>query len=107
MTSHDASLGSIHRCNYHWKLGNCVLFYVSWSSLSDSDIATSKLLPQVLPQTGKVPGALKFTDRAIKNLKTKNARYELWEGNGFGIRVTPGGTKSWVFVYHHAGRSRR
>ncbi len=50
---------------------------------------------------------MKFTDRAIKNLKVKNARYEFWEGNGFGIRVTPNGTKSWVFVYHHAGRSRR
>jgi integrase len=73
----------------------------------DSDIATLDLLPQVLPQEETTRGTSKFTDRAIKNLKPRADRYELWEGNGFGIRVTPNGTKSWVFVYHHAGRSRR
>jgi len=73
----------------------------------DSDIATSNLLPQVLPQEETTRGTSKFTDRAIKNLKPRADRYELWEGNGFGIRVTPNGTKAWVFVYHHAGRSRR
>jgi Arm DNA-binding domain/Phage integrase central domain len=76
-------------------------------SRRDSGIATSNLLPQALPHEETPRGKSKFTDRAIRNLKPKGARHELWEGNGFGIRVTPNGSKSWVFVYHHAGRSRR
>src|SRR5436190_975950 len=46
----------------------------------DSDIATSNLLPQVLPQEETTRGTSKFTDRAIKNLKPSADRYELLEG---------------------------
>lgn len=49
----------------------------------------------------------KFTARLITNLKPKKHRYEIWEGNGFGIRVSPAGKKSWVYVYHYQNRSRR
>lgn len=49
----------------------------------------------------------RLTDKAVAALKPKHERYEIWEGNGFGVRVTPRGTKSWVFVYHHLGRARR
>ncbi len=49
----------------------------------------------------------KFTDRQIKNLKPKETRYEIWEGNGFGLRISPTGTKSWIFVYHYQNRPRR
>jgi integrase len=34
-------------------------------------------------------------------------RYERWEGGGFGIRVSPGGGKAWVWLYHCDRRSRR
>lgn len=61
----------------------------------------------MLPQERTARGKAKFTDRAVKNLRPRGSRYELWEGSGFGIRVTPSGTKSWVFVYHHVGRARR
>lgn len=50
---------------------------------------------------------MKLTDRQIKNLKPKKDRYEVWEGNGFGIRIASSGKKSWVFVYRYEGRPRR
>jgi integrase len=49
----------------------------------------------------------RFTDKAIAALRPKAERYEVWEGGGFGIRVSPRGAKAWIWVYHFAGRSRR
>jgi hypothetical protein len=48
-----------------------------------------------------------FTDRTIAALKPKGARYEVWEGKGFGVRVGTTGRKSWIFVYHYQGKARR
>lgn len=50
---------------------------------------------------------MKLTDRQIKNLKPKSQRYEVWEGNGFGIRVFPTGKKSWVYMYRFQRKTRR
>ena len=50
---------------------------------------------------------MKFTDRTISALKPKAARYEIWEGGGFGLRVTPKGNRSWIWLYRYQGRSRR
>ena len=50
---------------------------------------------------------MKLTDRQIKNLKIKSQRYEVWEGNGFGIRIFPTGKKSWVYMYRFQGKARR
>jgi integrase len=49
----------------------------------------------------------RFTDKSIVALRPKTERYEIWEGGGFGVRVSPRGTKAWVWVYHFAGRPRR
>ncbi|MBT8003852.1 MAG: DUF4102 domain-containing protein, partial [Rhodospirillales bacterium] len=49
----------------------------------------------------------KFTDKYIAGLKAKSARYEKWEGDGFGVRVTPRGVKTFVWLYHFDGKSRR
>jgi integrase len=49
----------------------------------------------------------RFTDRAIAALRPRPARYEVWEGGGFGIRVSPRGGKAWVWVYHFGGKPRR
>jgi integrase len=50
-----------------------------------------------------------LTDRGIEALKAKPSRYEVWDDarKGFGIRVTPRGVKSFVWVYHFAGKPRR
>jgi len=52
---------------------------------------------------------MKFTDRSIRALKPKAERYEVWEdnGKGLGIRVSPTGRKSWVFMYRFNGKARR
>ena len=50
---------------------------------------------------------MKFTDANIKHLKPRAQRYEEWDGNGFGVRVTPRGVKSFVWMYRYGGRSRR
>ena len=50
---------------------------------------------------------MKLTDKKVQNLKPKPQRYEIWEGNGFGIRLTPGGIKSWVYMYRLKGKQRR
>lgn len=51
----------------------------------------------------------KLTDRSIEALRPKAARYEVWDDarKGFGVRVTPRGAKSFVWVYHFAGHPRR
>jgi len=51
----------------------------------------------------------KLTDRSIEALRSKTVRYEVWDDarKGFGVRVTPRGAKSFVWVYHFDGRPRR
>ena len=54
---------------------------------------------------------MKFTDRKLKSLKPREKRYVVWEdgvhglGN-LGVRVTPTGRKTWVFVCRSAGSQR-
>lgn len=52
---------------------------------------------------------MQFTEKHISNLKSKEKRYDVREksGNGFGIRVTTSGEKSFMFIYTFAGRKRR
>lgn len=52
---------------------------------------------------------MRFTDKAIKALKSADERYDMREGSrtGFAIRIFPSGLKSWIFFYNHDGRKRR
>lgn len=49
----------------------------------------------------------RFTAKFVSNLKPKANRYEVWEGAGLGLRVTPKGRKSWIFLYRFDNRPRR
>lgn len=53
--------------------------------------------------------SIRFTDRSIKALKPRDIRYEKFDarGRGFGIRVSPNGTKSWIFRYRHNKKPTR
>ena len=50
----------------------------------------------------------KLTDRAVKLLKHRGERYEVWDTDypGFGVRVSPANRKSWIYLYRF-GRPRR
>ena len=52
---------------------------------------------------------MRMTDVGIRKLKPKAERYEEWEDGrtGLGVRVTPKGRKTFVFMYWRDGRARR
>ena len=52
--------------------------------------------------------SIKFTEKAVKDLKPEDRRYLVRESGhkGFGIRVNPSGTKTWVYSYTIKGRQR-
>jgi integrase len=50
---------------------------------------------------------MKLTDAQVRNLKPQAQRYEVWEGKGFGVRVTPNGAKSFIYMYRFQGKNRR
>ncbi len=51
---------------------------------------------------------MKFTDRSIGSLKPQEQRYISWDdnGKGFGVRVSPQGKKTFVYMYRFDGRNR-
>ncbi len=52
---------------------------------------------------------MKFTDKSISALKSRSARYEVWEDGrtGFGLRVSVKGRKTWLYLYRFRGKPRR
>lgn len=70
---------------------------------ADSPIARPICYPKCYPRRF----TMKLTDKAVQNLRPKPTRYEVWEDNGLGVRVTPSGKKSWVYMYRFEGRLRR
>lgn len=52
---------------------------------------------------------MKFTARSLEALKPQDQRYEVWEdnGKGFGLRVSPTGRKTFIYMYRFEGKPRR
>ncbi len=52
---------------------------------------------------------MRFTDRIIGALKPKAERFEVWEDGrtGLGMRVTPRGIRTFVFMFRFGGKARR
>ena len=49
---------------------------------------------------------MRFSDKYIENLKPQDRIVDIREGGGFGIRVTPGGVKTWFFIFRNDGKRR-
>lgn len=52
---------------------------------------------------------MKFTDRVIQSQKPRAERYELFEAGcpGFGIRISPQGRKTFIYLYRFQGKPKR
>ena len=52
---------------------------------------------------------MRLTDKGIAALKPEAERYEKWEDGrtGLGVRVSPKGRKSWIYMYRFDGKARR
>ena len=51
---------------------------------------------------------MRFTDRSINALKPEAERYTVWEDGrtGLGVRISPRGRKSWIYMYRFQGKAR-
>lgn len=50
---------------------------------------------------------MRFSDRYIAKLQPRETRFEVLEGDGFTLRVTPAGVKSFYYVYKDHGKNYR
>lgn len=52
---------------------------------------------------------MRFSNRGLDALKAKAERHEVWEDGrtGLGMRITPRGVKTLVFMYRFSGKARR
>jgi integrase len=52
---------------------------------------------------------MRFTDKGVAALKVEAERYEVWEDGktGLGVRISPKGRKTWVYMYRFDGKPRR
>ncbi len=49
---------------------------------------------------------MKLTDMLLRNSKPQSQRYMVWGNHGLGVRVSPKGKKSFVYLYRYEGKPR-
>ncbi len=49
---------------------------------------------------------MKLTDMFLRNLKPQAKRYMVWADNGLGVRVSPKGRRSFIYMYRYEGKAR-
>lgn len=49
---------------------------------------------------------MKLTDMLLRNLKPQARRYIVWTDNGLGVRVSPKGRRTFIYMYRHEGKAR-
>lgn len=50
---------------------------------------------------------MKLSDLGIRKISPRKIRFEVADGKGLSLRITPTGTKTWVFRYMIEGKARR
>lgn len=48
----------------------------------------------------------RFTDAQVTRIRPEEKRFIVWGDRGLGLRVTPKGSKSWIYTFRFHGRSR-
>lgn len=48
----------------------------------------------------------RFTDGQIARIAPREMRFIIWGERGLGLRVTPNGTKTWIYSYRFGGKAR-
>lgn len=68
--------------------------------------ADKSKINKIAPQKSRI---IKFSDVTIRHLKPKSKRMDYWcQGlSGFGIRISPKGTKTWIYYYRIESMKRR
>ena len=63
---------------------------------------------EACPESEKIETKINFTDLSIKHIKAHNKRIIYWCKGlpGFGLRVTPKGTKTWIYAYKYQDKSK-
>lgn len=46
----------------------------------------------------------RLTDKIVKGLKATDSRYEIRDGDGLAIRISPAGSKTWILFFDHEGK---
>ena len=78
---------------------------MSFHSISSSEGASGS---QVGSQNKRGAEYVDFTDKSIRHLKAASKRRVVWANglDGLGLRISPKGTKSFVYKYDHEGQDR-